>query len=101
MQPEEVRKALIDVGQGKIAAQRVIEQLRPFVEEMQSSGSITLKRKLNQHAILVNKIYNDIIDNGQAKQQDVIELKVILRDLREIYGDLKNYIDATNKLKQD
>ena len=99
MTSDEVRRSLIDIGQGKIVAQKVIEQLRPFVEELQTSGSIMLKRKLDQHALLINKIFNEIIETGNAKQQDVIELKVVLKDLKDIYNDLKNYHDATENLK--
>jgi hypothetical protein len=96
---ESIRKPLIEIGKGKIAALKVIEQLRPFVEEMEQSGSIILKRKLDQHAILINKIFNDIIGDGQAKQQDVIELKVCLKDLKEIYTDLRQWDESVKLVK--
>ena len=96
---ESVRKPLIDIGKGKLIAQNVIEKLRPFVEEMEKSGSITLKRKLNQHAVLINKIFNELIATGQAEQSDVIELKVVLKDLQEIYNDLRSWDESVKMLK--
>ena len=94
MLPDDKRNQLLDIGQGKLLANKIIERLTPFVEELQTTGSVLLERKLKQHSVLMNKIYNDIIETGLANQQEVIELRLILKDLKEIYGDLKNYSDA-------
>lgn len=99
---EQVRQRLIEIGsRRKLAALDVIEKLHPFYEEMQKSGSIILRKKLDQHAELINKIFNDIIETGVAKQDEVIELRVCLKDLQSIYDDLRNYYGARAVIEKD
>jgi hypothetical protein len=95
---EDARQRLFDINKGKTAALSVIEELRPIIEELQRNDSILLRRKLDKHAILINKIFNDLIQTGQADQVNVIELRLVLADLKEIYNDLRNYFDAKQKV---
>jgi hypothetical protein len=99
--PREVMETLTSIGGGKnLAAMKIIESLQPFVEEMQATGSIILRDKLNDHAELINKIYNDILKDGVAQQLDVVELRMTLKDLKRIYERLRDYHAASKTLKE-
>ena len=94
MLSQDHKDVLKDVTQGTIVSQKVIAQLRPIIEQYKESGSIFLKRKLDKYTVLTNKIFNDIIQTGNAVQSDVVELKVVLQDLKEIGQDIRDYIQA-------
>ena len=95
MLSQDQKDVLKDVTQGTIVSQKVIAQLRPIIEQYKESGSIFLKRKLDKYTVLTNKIFNDIIQTGNAVLSDVVELKVVLQDLKEIGQDIRDYIQAT------
>ena len=97
MLSQDHKDVLKDVTQGTVVSQKVIAQLRPIIEQYKESGSIFLKRKLDKYTVLTNKIFNDIINTGNATQSDVVELKVVLQDLKEIGQDMIECMPSVDK----
>jgi hypothetical protein len=49
---------------------------------------------------LINKIYEELINDGKADQKDVIELKLRHDRLKKIYDRLKTYDVGTKLVKK-
>jgi len=97
---DEMRKYLIQAGKGGLKNLAMIEQLRPFVEMMQTDiGSAILKEDVEAHAELINKIYNSLIDTGTAEQREVITLQLLHRRLQKTYDRLRVYYEGIQKVK--
>ena len=100
--PREVMENLTSIGGGKnLAAAKTVENLTPFIEEMNRSGSIILRDKLNDYVNLINLILNQILGTGEANQVDVVELRVTLKDLKRIYQRLRDYNDASKSMQEE
>jgi arginine decarboxylase-like protein len=98
--PEDTRKYLTVVGKRGLTTLSTIEKLRPFVEMMQSEmGAEFLRDDVQQHSELINKIYEGLIDKGEAAQRDVIALQLLHKRLQKIYDRLSIYKDSVNKVK--
>ena len=76
----------------------IVQRLRPFIEEQEASGSVIIKRMLNQVDILYNKIFNDIIDKGDINKDDVVTIRVIFLQLQLIMKDRREYESAGGEL---
>ena len=98
---DEAREYLSKVGKRGLRHLATIEALSPFVEAMQTElGAEFLKDDIEEHSLLINKIYGELINEGKADQKDVIELKIRHDRLRKIYDRLKTYDVGTKLVKK-
>ena len=98
---DDARNYLAKVGKRGLRTLSTIESLAPFVEAMQSDlGAELLKDDIEQHSILINKIYDGLINTGEAEQKDVIELRLRDARLKKIYDRLKTYDVGVNLVKK-
>jgi hypothetical protein len=98
---QEITKYLSLVGRPGLKTLAIINDLRPFVEAMQSlPGKELLSEDINRHSELINKIYANLIAKGEAEQAEVIELQIINRRLQKIYDKLERYTTAVKGIKE-
>ena len=103
LSPDEQRRYLVNIGTNKPGVERLkyINTLAPFVEAMQTEiGAQLLKEDIERHSMLVNKIYNDIIENGNVEQRDAIELRLIQDRLKLISTRLKSFNVGVKMIKK-
>lgn len=74
----------------EMAAMKVIESLRPFYEEMQKTGSVTLKRQLRRFTELFNQILDEMMKKDSVDPK-VIELKILLIEIKATHRDITEY----------
>jgi hypothetical protein len=99
MTNEDVKKYLETVGQRGLKTLDVIQKLQPFVDALQTElGMAFLKDDLEDHARLMNKIYDQLLDKGTAEQQDVVHLKLLHARLDKTYAKLKYYADLKGQV---
>jgi hypothetical protein len=97
---EEMRTYLVQTGKGGLKTLGLIEKLRPFVEMMQTDlGSAMLKEDVEQHAALINSIYNKLIDTGEVSQREVITLQLLHNRLQTVYDRLRVYYEGIKAVK--
>ena len=98
---DEARVYLTKIGKRGEKHLSTIQSLAPFVEAMQTDiGAELLKEDIEQHSLLINKIYTQLIEEGTADQRDVIELKLRHDRLKKIYDRLKTYDVGTKLVKK-
>jgi len=103
LSPDEQRRYLANIGNSKPGVERLkyVNVLAPFVEAMQTEmGAQLLREDIERHSTLVNKIYNDIINNGQVEQKDAIELRLIQDRLKLISTRLKAFNVGVKMVKK-
>jgi hypothetical protein len=97
----EARQYLAKVGSksgAKILS--VIETLAPFIEASTTDiGKELLRDDIEQHCILLNRIYKALIETGSANQSDVIKLQILDGRLKAICARLKAYSDGITAVK--
>ena len=98
---DEARVYLTKIGKRGERHLSVIESLAPFVAAIQTDlGSELLRDDIEQHSLLINKIYDELINTGKAEQKDVIELKIRHDRLKKIYDRLKTNDVGTKLVKK-
>jgi hypothetical protein len=98
---EERLEYLAKIGKRGMKTLATIDALAPFVEMSESEvGKEFLKDDLEQHQLLINKIYISLIAEGKADQRDVIELKLRHDRLKKIYDKLKTYYVGVQMVKK-
>ena len=91
MNDEERREYIRNVGKGGIKLLVIIEKLRPIIELWLNNevGRQFLDEEIRQHVELLNRVFDSLIDKGEADVKDIITLKVTYSRLKRI-GDLVN-----------
>jgi dsDNA-specific endonuclease/ATPase MutS2 len=98
---DEARKYLAKVGQRGIKTLETISSLRPFVESLETPlGKELLQENIETHQVLMNKIYDSLLKDGEVNQRDVIELQIRHRDLQRIYDKIKTYMLSIKLVKK-
>lgn len=97
---EEQKNYLAVVGKRGLSTLALIQKLSPIVGALNSElGSQFLKDDIEQHARLINKVYDSLMDKGTADQRDVIELQLLHGRLFNAYRRISKYEESLNEVK--
>lgn len=98
---DELNGYLKAVGKKGMETLKVIHALRPFIEAQESElGQEFLKEDMEEFANLFNKIFDSLIADGTAKQEDVIKLRLLYGRVKRIAVRLDAYRASVEKVKQ-
>ena len=83
------------------AVMKTIEALRPLVETQESElGQQFLKEDVEEFSVLLNSVFDSLIADGMAKQEDVIKLRLLYGRIKRIAVRLEKYQQNVDKVKQ-
>jgi hypothetical protein len=79
-----IKSYLETVGKRGFEVLKIITDLRPIIEKTESAfGKEVLSEDINEHSLVWNRIYDGLINEGTAKQQDVILLQLLHKRLKQ------------------
>ena len=102
MNDEERREYVKNVGKGGIQLLIVIDRLRPIVNLWMENdlGKQFLDDYIKDHITLMNKVYDSIIEKGEANREDLLSLKITYGHLKKIGSTINNYDNLVAKGKK-
>ena len=98
---DEERKHYLEVvGKRGLQTLALINKLSPIVSALNSEfGSQFLNDDIEQHAKLINKVYDSLMDTGIAEQRDVIHLQLLHGRLLNSYHKIAKYEESLHEVK--
>jgi hypothetical protein len=99
---DERREYVKSVGKGGIQLLVVIDKLKPIVDLWLHNelGKQLLDDAIREHVKLMNKVFDSIIEKGEADRQDLIALKYTYGHLKKIGNSISNYDNLIAKGKK-
>jgi len=102
MTDDERREYVRNIGKGGIKLLAVLEKLKPIVDLWLNDelGKSLLDEDIRQHVVLMNRVYDSIIQNAEASREDLIALKITYARLKKIGLTINNYESLLEKGKK-
>lgn len=97
---QSIKKYLETVGKRGFEVLKIITDLRPIIERTETElGKEFLLDDINEHSLVWNKIYSDLISEGVAKQNDVVLLQLLHKRLKRLSDKIASYDKAVKTIK--
>lgn len=97
---DEVKKYISTVGKRGFEVLKIITDLRPIIERAETEpGKSILAEDITEHSLTWNKIYDSLISEGTAKQQDVVLLQLLHKRLKRLAIKVDNYEKSVKLVK--
>lgn len=98
---EETKKYLHTVGKRGFEVLKIITDLRPIIEKAETEpGKSILEEDIVEHSLTWNKIYDALINEGTAKQSDIVLLQLLHKRLKRISLKIDTYDKAVKLVKE-
>lgn len=96
----DIKKYLETVGKRGFEVLKIINDLRPVIERAETElGKEFLLDDINEHSLIWNKIYDSLISEGAAKQNDVVLLQLLHKRLKRLSTKIESYEKAVKSIK--
>jgi hypothetical protein len=97
----DIKKYLETVGKRGFEVLKIINDLRPVIERAETNlGKEFLLDDINEHSVTWNKIYDSLIADGSAKQNDVVLLQLLHKRLKRLATKIESYEKAVKSVKE-
>lgn len=97
----DIKKYLETVGKRGFEVLKIINSLRPIIERAETElGKEFLLDDINEHSLVWNKIYDSLISEGSAKQNDVVLLQLLHKRLKRLATKIESYDKAVKTIKE-